>query len=198
MLNKSSKTWLFLLILSAIVWLGAINVRVIIGGELLNYDEFDFRTSIPPDEENMIFKLISSASIVIMIAYFFTFISAIFFMKTCKINLKQNTWLLMCAILFFVFSPVEFYTSYLDLKFTLLFVSNPPNHDELLRLFGERIGFLKGVPAIAVLSYYTIIGIAIFRPLKKSKKELEEDKLKTDEHSYKYYLHEDDDIIVDK
>lgn len=119
-------------------------------------------------------------------------------MKTCKINLKQNAWLLMCAILFFVFSPVEFYTSYLDIKFTLLFESNPPNHDELLRLFGERIGFLKGVPVIAVLSYYTIIGIAIFRPLKKTKKELEEDKLKTDEHSYKYYLHEDDDIIVDK
>ena len=198
MLNKSSKTWLFLLILSAIVWLGAINVRFIIGGELLNYDEFDFRTSIPPDEENMIFKLISNASIVLMIAYFFTFIFAVLFLKTCKINLKQNAWFLMCAILFFVFSPVEFYTSYLDLKFTLLFVSGPPNHDELLRLFGERIGFLKGVPAIAVLSYYTIIGIAIFRPLKKTKKELEEDKLKTDEHSYKYYLHEDDDIIMDK
>lgn len=195
MLNKVSKFWLLLLIISAIVWLGAINVRFIIGNELLNYDEFNFRTSIPPDEENMIFKLISHASITIMIAYVFTFISAIFFLKTCKINLKQNTWLLMCAILFFVFSPVEFYTSYLDLKFILLFFSEPPNHDELLMIFGERLGFLKGVPWIAILSYYTIIGIVIYKPLKKTQKELDEDKIKTDEHSYKYYLHEDDDII---
>ena len=195
MLNKASKLWLLLLIISTIVWLGAINVRFIIGNELLNYDEFSFRTSIPPDEENMIFKLISNVSIVIMIAYVFTFVSAIFFMKTCKINLKQNTWLLMCAILFFVFSPVEFYTSYLDLKFILLFFSEPPNHDELLKIFGERLGFLKGVPWIAILSYYTIIGIAIYKPLRKTQKELAKDKIKTDEHSYKYYLHEDDDII---
>ena len=195
MLNKASKLWLLLLIISTIVWLGAINVRFIIGNELLNYDEFSFRTSIPPDEENMIFKLISNASIAIMIAYVFTFVSAIFFMKTCKINLKQNAWLLMCSILFFVFSPVEFYTSYLDLKFILLFFSEPPNHDELLKIFGERLGFLKGVPWIAILSYYTIIGIAIYKPLKKTQKELDEDKNKTDEHSYKYYLHEDDDII---
>jgi hypothetical protein len=195
LLNKVSKFWLLLLIISAIVWLGAINVRFIIGNELLNYDEFSFRTSIPPDEENMIFKLISNVSIVIMIAYVFTFVSAIFFMKTCKINLKQNAWLLMCSILFFIFSPVEFYTSYLDLKFILLFFSEPPNHDELLKIFGERLGFLKGVPWIAILSYYTIIGIAIFKPLKKTQKELDEDKIKTDEHSYKYYLHEDDDII---
>jgi hypothetical protein len=195
LLNKTSKFWLLLLIISTIVWLGAINVRFIIGNELLNYDEFSFRTSIPPDEENMIFKLISHASITIMIAYVFTFISAIFFLKNCKINLKQNTWLLMCAILFFVFSPVEFYTSYLDLKFILLFFSEPPNHDELLMIFGERLGFLKGVPWIAILSYYTIIGIAIYKPLKKTQKELDEDKIKTDEHSYKYYLHEDDDIV---
>jgi len=195
LLNKTSKFWLLLLIISTIVWLGAINVRFIIGNELLNYDEFSFRTSIPPDEENMIFKLISHASITIMIAYVFTFISAIFFMKTCKINLKQNVWLLMCAILFFIFSPVEFYTSYLDLKFILLFFSAPPNHDELLMIFGERLGFLKGVPWIAILSYYTIIGIAIYKPLKKTQKELDEDKIKTDEHSYKYYLHEDDDIV---
>ena len=182
MLNKVSKFWFLLLIVSAIVWLGSINVRFIIGNELLNYDEFSFRTSIPPDEENMIFKLISNVSIVLMIAYVFTFVSAILFMKTCKINLKQNAWLLMCSILFFMFSPVEFYTSFLDLKFILLFFSEPPNHDELLKIFGERLGFLKGVPWIAILSYYTIIGIAIYKPLKKTQKELDEDKIKTDEH----------------
>ncbi len=193
-MSKSAKIWLFLLIVGAIFWLGGINVRFIIGNDLLNYDEFSFRTSIPTDEENMIFKLLSYTSVLIMISYLVVLVSAIIFLKKCKINFKENPWLLMCSILFFVFVPVEFYTTYLDIQFYRLFLEHPPNHDGLLKLFGERIGFLKGVPWIAMLSYYTIILIAVMKPLKKSKEQLEHDKKKTEEYSYKYNMHEKDDL----
>ena len=103
MLSKSSKVWLFILVTGAIFWLGAINVRFIIGNELLIFDEFNFRESIPPDEENLIFKMVANTSMLIMIAYVVTFISAIAFVKTAKINLKENPWFLMSCILFFVF-----------------------------------------------------------------------------------------------
>jgi hypothetical protein len=66
-----------------------------------------------------------------------------------------------------MFVPVEIYTYSLDSKFILLFFSNPPNHDELLKIFGERIGALSGLPVIAVFCYYTIIPIVIFKPLKR-------------------------------
>ena len=193
-MSKSAKIWLFLLIVGTIFWLGGINVRFIIGNDLLNYDEFSFRTSIPTDEENMIFKLLSYTSVLIMISYLVVLVSAIIFLKKCKIIFKENPWLLMCSILFFAFVPVEFYTTYLDIKFYQLFLEHPPNHDGLLKLFGERIGFLKGVPWIAVLSYYTIILIAVIKPLKKSKEELELDKKKNEEYSYKYKMHEKDDL----
>ena len=196
MLNKKSKFWLILLIIGTIFWLGAVNVRFIVGNELLLYDEFNFRVSIPPDEENVIFKMVSNASIVVMAAYIITFISALMFTINSKINVKQNPWFLMCAILFFVFAPVEFYTSFLDLKFILLFHSNPPNHDELLLLFGERIGFLKGAPWVGLMSYYTIIAIAVMQPLKKTHEELEEEKRKAIEHSYTYTYHEEDDLTI--
>jgi len=196
-LSKAARNSLFILVVSAIVWLGAINVRFFIGNQLLNYDEFNFRTSIPPDEENQIFKMISDASLMIMIFYVIVLVSAIVFIKTCRINKRENPWLLMCAILFFVFVPVEIYTSYIDLKFILLFNQRPENHDKLLELFGERIGFLRGVPWIAVMSYYTIIWLAIYKPLKKSSEELlaEEKKLK-DTHGYKYIFHEEDDLVL--
>ena len=32
------------------------------------------------------------------------------------------------------------YSYYLDVKFMLLFQTHPVNHDELLRLFGKRLG----------------------------------------------------------
>ena len=196
-LNKKAKISLFILVVSAIFWLGAINVRFFIGNQLLNYDEFNFRTSIPPDEENQIFKMISDASILIMIFYPIVLISAIVFVKNCKISMRENPWLLMSSMLFFVFVPVEIYTSYIDLKFILLFNQRPANHDQLLKYFGERIGFLRGVPWIAVMSYYTIIWLAVFKPLKKSTEELaEEEKKIIDVHGYKYIFHEDDDIMI--
>ena len=83
------------------------------------------------------------------------------------------------------------------MKFILLFHSNPPNHDELLELFGERIGFLKGAPWVAILSYYFIILVAIFKPLRKTKEQLEKDKITDGEHSYTYIFHEEDDLIIE-
>lgn len=198
-LNKKAKASLFFLIVAGTFWLGAINVRFFIGNQLLNYDEFNFRTSIPPDEENQIFKMVSDASVLIMVFYPIVLISAIRFMKVCKINMRENPWLLMCAMLFFVFVPVEIYTSYIDLKFILLFNQRPANHDQLLKYFGERIGFLRGVPWIAVLSYYTIIWLAVYKPLKRSSEELAEDEKKLIiEHGYKYIFYEEDDLIVNE
>lgn len=198
-LNKKARISLFILIVGAIFWLGAINVRFFIGNQLLNYDEFNFRTSIPPDEENQIFKMVADASLMIMVIYPFVLISAIVFIKSCKINLRENPWLLMSALLFFAFVPVELYTSYIDLKFITLFAQRPANHDRLLELFGERIGFLRGVPWIAVMSYYTIVWLAVFKPLKKSITEIEEDEKRIDEvHGYKYIFHEEDDLILEK
>ncbi len=165
--SKSNKTALLILIIGAIFWLGAINIRALIGNELLNYDQFNFRTSIPPDRENTLFQLISNSSIVIASSYLVVLVSAVWFLATTNLKLKENGWLLMSCILFFVFVPVEIYTYYLDIKFVLLFYSNPPNHDELLRIFGKRLGGLSGIPVIALFCYYTIIGLAIFRPLTK-------------------------------
>ncbi len=180
---------------SAVIWLGAINVRALIGNDLLNYDEFSFRTSIPPDEENWIFRMLSHSSLLIIGAYVCTLVFSIIFLNKAKINLKENPWVLMCIILFYVFVPVELYTSYLDIKFYIMYLNNPPVHDGLLKIFGERIGFLKGVPWIALLSYYTIIVISVLQPMKKSMAELDEEKKKMlEEYSYKYFMHDKDDL----
>jgi hypothetical protein len=177
--SKSNKVALTLLIISAIFWLGAINIRAVIGNELLNYDQFNFRTSIPPDRENTLFQLIVNSSIVIISSYFVVLVSAVWFLKTTNLKFRENGWLIMSCILFFGFVPVEIYTYYLDIKFALLYFSNPPNHDELLRIFGKRLGALSGVPVIALLCYYTIIGLAVFKPLSSKPVESKDEKKET-------------------
>ena len=163
--SKSNKLALTFLIMSAIFWLGAINIRALIQNELLNFDQFSFRTDIPPDRENTLFQLVSNSSIVIMASYLIVLVSVVWFLRTTNLKFKQNGWLIMSTILFFLFLPVEIYTYYIDMRFILLYYSHPPNHDELLRLFGMRLGALSGVPVIALLCYYTIIPISIFKPL---------------------------------
>ncbi len=174
--SRSNRIALTLLVISAIFWLGGINIRTIIGNELMDYDQFEFRTSIPPDREDTLFQMLTNSSIVVVISYVFVLVSAIWFLVTTKLKMKENGWLLMSAVLFFMFVPVEFYTNYIDVRFMLLFHQGPPNHDELLKLFGERIGAFRGLPVIAVLCYYSIIPIAIFRPLRKIKETNEEKK----------------------
>ena len=174
-LSRSNKIALTLLVFSAIFWLGGINVRTLIGNELLDYDQFDFKTSIPPDRENTLFQMLTNASLVVVISYVIVLASAIWFLATTKLKMKENGWLLMSAILFFMFVPVEIYTNYIDVKFMLLFEQGPPNHDGLLKLFGERLGAFRGVPVIAVFCYYTIIPLVIFRPLRKKIKEVNEE-----------------------
>ncbi len=174
--TRSNKIALTLLVLAGIFWLGGINIRTLIGNELLDYDQFDFRTSIPPDRENTLFQMISNASLVVVVSYVIVLITAIWFVATTHLKMKENGWLLMSAILFFMFVPIELYTNYLDVQFMILFHSGPPNHDELLRLFGERIGAFSGVPVIAVLCYYTIIPLVIFKPLNRHTVVNEEEK----------------------
>jgi len=192
-LNTKAKIWLTIIIFAGITFLGGINIRFIIGNQLLNFDEFSFRTDLLLEEQNLIFRLLSYSSLVIMFAYLVLFISAIMFLINYKVNYHENVWLLMCAILFFLFSPVEFYSSYLDFKFYLLYLQPNPDWKLQLTLFGKRIGFLKGVPWIGLLGYYTIIILAIFKPMRKTKEELEKVEEVNKQYSYDYLMQEDDD-----
>jgi hypothetical protein len=192
-LTTKAKVWLAILIFAGITFLGGINIRFIIGNQLLNFDEFSFRTDLQLDEQNMIFRLLSYSSLVIMGAYLVLFVSAIMFLINYKVDYRKEVWLLMCAIIFFLFSPVEFYSSYLDFRFYLLYLQPYPDWKLQLELFGRRIGFLKGVPWIGVLGYYTIILLAIFKPLRKSKEEIDKEDKEKESYSYDYLMQDDDE-----
>jgi hypothetical protein len=114
-----------------------------------------------------VFRLISLTSVIVIGGYLATFTSAVVFVRTTALRFKQNGWLMMSAILFFMFSPVEFYTLVLDWKMIALDFFSNSTLTEFRILFIHRLAALAGVPMIALLSYYTIVGLAIWQPLKK-------------------------------
>lgn len=167
MRNQITRISFFALVVSSIIWLGAVNVRVVIGNELLNFGTLQFKTNLDAELEREIFRLISLSSVIVIGGYLGTFASAILLVKFTSLSFKQNGWLMMSAILFFIFSPVEFYTLFLDWKMISMdFFSNPSLTDFRV-LFIHRLAALAGVPMIALLSYYTIIGLVVWQPMKK-------------------------------
>ncbi len=153
--------------LGIVCWLGGINVRAIIGFNLLQTGTLDFKPNIHPYVERTVFGLIAQSSLVVMYAYIAVWIAGIVFLRTSSFRLREHGWLMMSAILFYMFTPVEVYTMILDFQMWLLDSRGSNDLVEFRKLFIHRLAALAGVPMIALLSYYTIFLLAIFRPMMK-------------------------------
>lgn len=158
---------LFFLIVASIVWLGGIVVRALIGNDLLKSGTVEFVSYIHPQAEREVYRLVSIASVAIMVSYASVILCAIVFIVTSPFRLRQHGWLMMSAILFFVFVPVEVYTLWLDWKMIYLEFYTTADNEMFRELFLARVMALQGVPLIAMMCYATIIGLAVFQPMKK-------------------------------
>jgi len=159
--------WLFLLVLSAIVWLGGVNVRAIIGNDLLKAGTLEFEEFLAPEAEREIFRLVSMTSLLVMASYIVLLASSILFLASSPYRMKQHGWLMMSAILFYVFVPVEAFTMYLDGKMIYQEFFTTADNELFRGLFVQRMGALKGVPVVALLCYYTIVGLVVFQPFRR-------------------------------
>lgn len=158
---------LFLLVVAAITWLGATNIRAIISLVLLKPGTLEFEALFAPEAEREVFRLISITSIIIIFSYALALISSIVFLATTPLKMKEHGWLMMSAILFYLFVPVECFTMYLEGKMIYLEFFTTAENEVFRELLVARIGALAGAPFIAQLCYYTILALAIFQPFKR-------------------------------
>ncbi len=185
---------LFIMIVGGILYLGGSAARAIIGNDLVEIGTLKFRRDIPFDAEKEIYNLLAQTSLLIVFGYFLALVGFITFLFKSRIRMKTHPNIMMAVILFAMFIPVEFYTSYLDLKFFVSFVdfqlqlflgADPgPLRNEMRRLFVERVSGLGGLSVIAILSYYSAIGAIVFRPIKRKKtEEISEDNAEAEDRS---------------
>jgi hypothetical protein len=163
-------TWrvaLFVLVAAAVVWLGGVNIRAMIGNDMLKIGTLEFEDYLPPEAEREIFRLLSISSVVVILSYCVVFFSSIVFLILSPFRLKEHGWLMMSAILFYLFVPVECFTMYLDGKMIYREFFTTADNEVFRELFIARVGALAGAPMIALMSYYTIIGLAVFQPFRK-------------------------------
>ena len=154
-------------VVAATFWLGAVNIRALIGNDLLKPGTLELEEYLAPEAESEIYRLISITSVVVFVSYGITIASSVVFLAASPFRLKQHGWLLMSAILFYLFVPVELFTMYLDWKMVYLEFFTTADNAAFRELFIARVGALAGAPVVAHLCYYTIIALAIFQPMKK-------------------------------
>lgn len=165
--SRLCRTSLFVLIISGIIWLGAVNARAFIADDILIRGTVEINQSLSPDTVREAFRLIAVSSIVIIASYLVTLAASVVYLTTSPLRMKEHGWLLMSAILFYLFVPVEIYTMTLDWKMISLEFSSAIDTTVFYELFVARVKALAGVPIIAGLCYYTIIALAVFQPLKR-------------------------------
>jgi hypothetical protein len=161
------RTSLYALIIASFFWLGGAHIRAIIGNDMLQLGTLQFEEYIAPDAEREIYRLLSFTSLVVIAGYLVTLISSIVFLVTSPFKCKEHGWLLMSAIMFYLFVPVELFTMYLDGKMIYQEFFTTADNQVFRELFIARVAALAGTPLIAMLCYYTIIALAIFQPFKK-------------------------------
>lgn len=166
MTERIHKFIILVLIISAIFWLGGITIRAMIGFDLLETGTIDFKPNIHPYVERAVYALIAQSSVIVDVAYLLTWIAGICYLRTTPFRLKQEGWLMMGAVLFYLFTPVEVYTGVLDAKIWYLDHIGSNDLVEFRKLFIHRLAALAGVPMIALLCYYTAVILAVFRPMR--------------------------------
>jgi hypothetical protein len=167
MKNKIADVALLFIFLGTITWLGSYNIRVLMSLNLLQFGTLEFQPNIHPYVERLVFAMIAQSAMIAMVGYAAVWISGAVYLRCTPNRLKEHGWLMMSAVLFYVFTPAEIYVMILDMKMWLL--DNVGSNDlvEFRKLFIHRLGALSGVPIIALLCYYTIIVLIVFRPMQK-------------------------------
>jgi hypothetical protein len=170
---RSGIAWriaLLVVILGTVVWIGAIHARAFIGNELLDAGTLTVNTTLPPAEERMLYRLFAGTGMMMITGYVAVLIAGAVFLARSPYTLRQHGWLMMSAILLYLFVPVEVYAMILDVRMILAEFSTGADPLILRELFQARVGALAGAPFVALLCYYTIVVLAVFQPLRVIRK----------------------------
>lgn len=169
--KPTAKVFIVLFCLSAIAW-GWIKVMVTVSaGTLLEFGTVTFVENLDPAQERSVYEDIAKHSVYAFAAYPIAVISAFGYLKSTRRSLKTDGWLMMSAVLFFMFIPVEVYCFWLDWKLIGLQYWGEWPIEEFRKAFIARVTALAGMPFIAQLCYITIPFLIIIKPLQRQQHE---------------------------
>lgn len=168
--TKPAKTFLFISVLSGVLWLGSYLLKIFLLYYLFQERDFALKTYL--NDQNLHAVLSSFlplfASPLILFSVFLLFF--ILFLITSKISLKENGWLFISSILIFITCPFEIYLMTIDFKIFGLINSGSFVPAEIIQLIIKRFSIFSSFPIIEVACYIAAVFLFLFQPFKKVQK----------------------------
>jgi hypothetical protein len=161
------KFYLILLFLSSAAWFGSLILKNVEINKLLQFGTVEFSSSLTPETERISYGAFAEYSIVTLVSYPVVVASSILFIVSTRRSLKEDGWLLMSVVLFFIFVPLELYCFRHDWKIIGLTYWGTWPLEEFRKAFLQRLTLMAGLPFVAMLCYFTIPILVIFKPLRK-------------------------------
>jgi hypothetical protein len=159
---------LFAIILGVIFWLGSFTVRAFVANDLLIPGTMQFNDHTPPAVERHLYRVLAGSAILMVGGYILVLLASIVFLRSSPLRLREHGWLLMSALLFYLFVPVEVYAMSLDVRMILLEFFSDADVTAFREVFLARVGALAGAPFVAALCYFTVIALSVFQPFRRN------------------------------
>lgn len=166
-LNKLSKVFLYLASLSGILWLGGYLSRLLLTYQLFEPKDFILKSYVIPDQNlgGILYTMNSSVTFT-LVTYIAFLVFFFLFIAFSKISLKKEGWLFIILLIVVITMPFEIYLMTIDYKIATQVFYGGYNPSEILNLYIRRMKVLSSFPLIEIFSFFGIIFMFLFQPLK--------------------------------
>ncbi|NWF88032.1 MAG: hypothetical protein HXY50_01070 [Ignavibacteriaceae bacterium] len=173
-LNKFSKSLLFLFVISGTIWLGSYITRLSVFYNLFQPEGFILKEFVTNLNISGIFSTLIAAISINLIFYILMVLSFILFVITAKLKIRENGWLFISIVLIISCLPFEIYLMIIDYQIINDVWSGNFDSNKVLSLVIKRFTVLSSFSIVEILSFFTVIFLFMFQPLKGIKRKLVE------------------------
>ena len=170
-LNKTSKIFAFLAVITCSLWIGAYLSRLFLSYQLFEAQDLSLKTYITSANLTGILTTMLPPITTTFVLYICFIISFALFIIVSHIKLRNNGWLFIIAVIILITLPFEIYLMTIDYSIILQLNHGIYNTSDIVDLFVKRIKVLGSFPLIEIFCYLSFYYFLLFRPLTKDKNE---------------------------
>ena len=170
-LNKTSKIFAFLALITCSLWIGAYLSRLFITYQLFVAEDLSLKSYITSANLNGILTTLLPSVTSTFVLYICFIISFALFLVASKIKLRNNGWLFIITFIILITLPFEIYLMTLDYSIISQLNSGLYNSTDIINIFVRRIKVLGSFPLIEIFCYLSFYYFLLFRPLTKDSNE---------------------------
>jgi hypothetical protein len=170
-LNKISKIFAFMTIITCSIWIGAYLSRLFLSYQLFDAQDLSLKSYITSANLAGILTTMLPAITTTFVSYICFIISFGLFIIVSRMKLRDNGWLFIITIIILITLPFEIYLMTIDYRIILQLNYGIFNTSDIVELFVRRIKVLGSFPLIETFCYISFYYFLLFRPLTKNNNE---------------------------